>query len=375
MRLQAPAVIGQTALFAMQHPASAAGNLYALLWSPPFAGAVPVSLPGSTVNGLARVDLANFTVATAGILDSSGLTPSFPVPVPNAPSLVGFAWDLQSVDLGTASVWTFADDDLAMVVSAPLLASLNMVSIAAGTFQMGSPVPLNVLPYYNQAEAQPVHAVTITQPFWMGRYEVTQAQYQAVMGSNPSLFQGASWPNAANRPVERVWWFNAVVYCDALTVQEAAAGRLPVGYEYRLPTEAEWEYCCRAGTTTEFHYGPTLACGQANFGYSYHTSSSCSSPGGVQTAVVGGYAPNAWGLYDMHGNVWEWCLDSWDVSANYPAGPVSNPYVTSGANRVLRGGGWDGGSTGCRAARRSYASPTYTGFSSGFRVVCAPVLP
>jgi formylglycine-generating enzyme required for sulfatase activity len=255
--------------------------------------------------------------------------------------------------------------------------ALNMVAIAPGTFQMGSPLtPLSVAPFFNQPQSQPVHAVTITQPFWMGRHEVTQAQYQAVMGSNPSFFQGASWPNAANRPVERVSWFNAVAYCDALTVQEAAAGRLPAGYEYRLPTEAEWEYCCRAGTTTEFHYGGTLVCGQANFAYSYHTASSCSTPGGVSTAVVGSYAANAWGLHDMHGNVFEWCLDSWDGSANYPAGPVSDPYVTNGPVRVERGGSWSNDSYICRSAIRNGLNPSNANNSVvGFRVVCAPVLP
>ena len=241
----------------------------------------------------------------------------------------------------------------------------NMVPIAAGTFQMGSPVtPLGVAPYFNQPQSQPVHAVTITQPFWMGKYEVTQSEYQAVMGSNPSFFQGA------NRPVEQVTWNQAVAYCDALTVQEAAAGRLPSGYEYRLPTEAEWEYCCRAGTTTEFHYGSALVCSQANFAYSYHTSSSCSATG---TAVVGSYAANAWGLHDMHGNVWEWCLDSWDGSANYPAGSVSDPYVTSGPGRVIRGGGWSIISNYCRSAFRYWLDPDFAYFFLGFRVVCAPV--
>ena len=233
----------------------------------------------------------------------------------------------------------------------------NMVPIAAGTFQMGSPEPVGQPPYYNQSAAQPVHAVTITQPFWIGKYEVTQAEYQAVIGSNPSYFLGA------NRPVEQLTWFNAVSYCDALTVQEAAAGRLPQGYEYRLPTEAEWEFCCRAGTTTEFHFGATLSGGQANF-----------SGGPGTTVVVGSYAANAWGLHDMHGNIWEWCLDSWDGNASYPAGPVSDPYVTSGSYRVVRGGGWFRSSNYCRSAYRGGGYPANTYYNYGFRVVCAPVL-
>jgi len=308
---------------------------------------------------------------------------------------ISIAWsELRQMDLSPADAgWTIvppasgsqdaqlqraADGSAMVVVSAVLptrtsplegsvevLAMPNMVPIVAGTFQMGSPVtPLNVAPYYNRADAQPVHAVTITQPFWMGKYEVTQSEYQAVMGSNPSFFQGA------NLPVEQVSWNQAVAYCDALTVQEAAAGRLPSGYEYRLPTEAEWEYCCRAGTTTEFHYGAALVCSQANFVYSYHTSSYCSATG---TAVVGSYSANAWGLHDMHGNVWEWCLDSWDGSANYPAGLVSDPYVTSGPDRVFRGGGFGGDSIGVRSAFRFRGVPGFTGNYVGFRVVCAPV--
>ncbi len=232
----------------------------------------------------------------------------------------------------------------------------NMVPIAAGTFQMGSGAYASTPGYGFTANELPVHGVTITQPFWMGKYEVTQSEYQAVMGTNPSFYQGAS------RPVERVTWLNAVAYCDTLTVQEAAAGRLPSGYEYRLPTEAEWEYCCRAGTTTEWNVGSGLSCGQANF--------NCVN----QTSSVGSYAANAWGLHDMHGNVWEWCLDSWDGSANYPAGSVSDPYVTSGPYRVRRGGGFDSFSIfPCRSALRTWANPEYAEWSYGFRVVCAPV--
>jgi len=240
-----------------------------------------------------------------------------------------------------------------------------MVAIAPGSFHMGSAEPVGQPPYYNQANSQPVHLVTITRQFWIGKYEVAQAEYQTVVGTNPSHFTGA------NLPVESVTWNQAVAYCDALTIQEAAAGRLPSGYEYRLPTEAEWEYCCRAGTTTEYHYGPTLACGQAEFDYSYQTGF-CSSTG---TVVVGSYAANAWGLHDMHGNVWELCLDCWDLSANYPPGDVLNPYVSSGAKRIYRGGQWGGGSDLCRSAFRLGINPGGADIYGGFRLVCAPELP
>lgn len=247
----------------------------------------------------------------------------------------------------------------------------NMVRIAPGTFQMGSNATTGE-PYFSQASERPVHAVTISRPFWIGRYEVTQAEYQAVMGANPSTFQGASWPNSQNRPVENVSWNDAMAYCATLTARERTAGRLPTGYQYRLPTEAEWEYCCRAGTTTEFHYGPTLLCGQANFNYSYHSNTICNSS---STVVVGGYVPNAWGLHDMHGNVVEWCLDSWDESANYPSAAVTDPWVSSGPYRVGRGGSWNDISGHCRSANRYwYSLPAYGVSFIGFRVVLAPVL-
>ncbi|MEQ1730817.1 MAG: formylglycine-generating enzyme family protein, partial [Vicinamibacterales bacterium] len=244
-------------------------------------------------------------------------------------------------------------------------ADLRMVQISAGTFSMGSSVtPNNVTPYFNQSDSQPVHPVTITQPFWMGKYEVTQAEYQAVLGTNPSFFFGPQ------KPVERVSWTNAMAYCAALTASETAAGRVPAGYQYRLPTEAEWEYCYRAGTATEYCFGHTLACGQANFNFNEHTSSSCAIG---QTANVGSYPPNAWGLNDVVGNVFEWCLDGWNASANYPSSALSDPYVSNGLYRIVRGGSWNCSSEFCRAAWRDYGDPVGTFDNVGFRVVLAPV--
>ncbi|MBL8800488.1 MAG: SUMF1/EgtB/PvdO family nonheme iron enzyme [Planctomycetes bacterium] len=238
----------------------------------------------------------------------------------------------------------------------------GMVVIPAGTFIMGSNAASGA-PYSNSTNQQPAHQVTISYCFWMGETEVTQAQYSSLMGTNPSFFVGAS------RPVERVSWFNAQSYCAALTAQQSALGNVPAGYQYRLPTEAEWEYACRAGTTTEFNVGASLFCYQAKFAYSYHSGSSCGSSSHVPVAS---YAPNAWGLYDMHGNVWEWCLDSY---AGYSAGGVTDPFVTGGPSRVLRGGSWGSYSSLCRSANRSYVSaPGLTGSGLGFRVVLAPIL-
>jgi formylglycine-generating enzyme required for sulfatase activity len=240
----------------------------------------------------------------------------------------------------------------------------GLVIIQPGTFQMGSDAAGGTPYFGSSSPTQPVHPVTISYPFWMGAMEVTQVQYQELMASNPSSFPGAS------RPVEQVSWFNAQAYCAALTAQEAALGNVPAGYQYRLPTEAEWEYACRAGTTTEFNVGSALFCNQARFYYSFHSNSECS---GWQsgTVPVGSYPANPWGLFDMHGNVYEWCLDSF---ASYPAGAVTDPFVAGGPSRVFRGGSWGEFSDGCRCAFRLGYPSGLTDDNIGFRVVLAPVL-
>jgi formylglycine-generating enzyme required for sulfatase activity len=367
MQLLAPAVLGQTAMFGVDHPASAAGNPYALLCCmPPFAGTLPWTVSGFTVRGVLRVDPANSVGAFAGVFGPGGSV-AHTVSIPSHASFVGVAFDLQSIDLDpVAGVLSLADDELSIVLAEGPPASRFLAAIPAGTFPMGSFVgPLGVAPYFNQAEAQPVHSVTIRRPFWIGKYEVTQAEYMAVRNSNPSMFPGL------NRPVDSVTWHDAVAYCQALTAIEQAAGRLPSGYVYRLPTEAEWEYCCRAGTTTEFHTGSTLVCGQARIGYSYHGNTSCVAG---QTAPVGSYAPNAWGLHDTHGNVLEWCLDGWDGNANYPTAAVADPYEANGVYRILRGGSWNDNSGYCRSAARFGFFPWVPLNVVGFRVVCAPVV-
>jgi formylglycine-generating enzyme required for sulfatase activity len=238
-----------------------------------------------------------------------------------------------------------------------------LVAIQPGTFQMGSNAASGA-PYYNEFgySPQPVHSVTISYNFWMGEKEVTQSQYQAAMGTNPSQFVGL------NNPVERVNWIHAQDYCAALTTQQTALGNVPPGYAFRLPTEAEWEYACRAGTTTEFNTGTALYCSDAQFYYSFHYNSSCNSN---NTVAVGSYSPNSWGLYDMHGNVSEWCLDS---EALYASGSVTDPFVTGGPTRIIRGGGWWSDSQECRSAWRYAVAQSDIGSGLGFRVVLAPVL-
>ncbi len=238
----------------------------------------------------------------------------------------------------------------------------ELVQVPAGSFLMGSSAPPTA-PYFNSSAQQPVHGVNISYPFSIGRYEVTQAEYAALMGSNPSFFVGPS------RPVESVTWFHAQAYCAALTAHQASV--VPPGYEYRLPTEAEWEYACRAGTSGEFHFGAGLFCNQARFWYSQHSGSSCGLTSLSGTANVGSYAPNTFGLHDMHGNVWEWCLDSFGP---YTSMTVTNPFVTGGVFRVFRGGSWDFDSQDCRSAFRNAFDPGIATISLGFRVVLAPIL-
>jgi formylglycine-generating enzyme required for sulfatase activity len=231
--------------------------------------------------------------------------------------------------------------------------ALHMVFISPGRFQMGGSG--------GRLSEEPVHAVSLSHGFWIGRYEVTQAEWEGVMGSNPSHF--AAGADAPRRPVESVSWNDAMSYCAKLTSRESAAGRLPSGYKIRLPTEAEWEYCCRAGTTTRFSFGDEAGM-LGRHGWYLGNS-------GRQTHAVGGLSPNSWGLYDMHGNVWEWCLDAY---GDYPSGSVSDPYQASGPDRVLRGGSWGNfPNDHCQAACRGRKEPDYADRYSGLRVVCAPV--
>ena len=254
-----------------------------------------------------------------------------------------------------------ASDNGAPDIGAPT----NMVWIPGGTFVMGSPITEE-----ESYDDEVQHTVTVS-GFYMSRYEVTQREYLAVVGTNPSYF-----PGDLNRPVEHVNWFDSTQYCDVLNMRE----RLGSGWVYRLPTEAEWEYACRAGTTTPFHYGQDLLSGMANFnGRSEYiggvgTRTNVSGTYLDRTTAVGSYAPNAFGLYDMHGSVDEWCLD-W--GGDYSTGSVVNPRgPASGSIRVIRGGCWYNEAKVCRSAMRiGGCGPGYRNFGFGFRPVLAPGQP
>ena len=292
-----------------------------------------------------------------------GTPASFGLPIPALPSLIGVSVYAQGgiVALAQGNIIGLTEG-LRIQIDFTGPEPTTFLPIPAGTFSMGSDAPGGA-PYFGPIG--PVHQVTISQLFWMSRYEVTQAEFEALMGFNPSLSLGP------DRPVNRVTWFQALDYCSAWNALQTGLGKVPSGYEYRLPTEAEWEYACRAGTTTEFHYGPALLCNQARFSYSYHSTptADCNNPAGV--FPVGSFSPNAWGLYDMHGNVWEWCLDS---QIPYTASAKTDPYVSGGTDRVLRGGGWSSHSDACRSATRLSSGPGDVSASRGFRVVLAPVL-
>ena len=224
-----------------------------------------------------------------------------------------------------------------------------LMPVAAGSFRMGSE--------NGREDMKPVRTVRITRDFWMGRTPVTQAQYQKLTGKAPSYFKGD------DLPVEKVSWDDAVAFCDELTRREHTAGRLPQGYVYRLPTEAEWEYAAQGGSKGK---GFTYSGGNDIDAVGWYGGNS-----GGTTHPVGQKEPNELGLYDMSGNVWEWCQD-WHAA--YPASNESDPKgASSGSSRVDRGGGWRGDASCCRSANRFRCRPSYAYDNLGFRVVLAPV--
>jgi formylglycine-generating enzyme required for sulfatase activity len=233
--------------------------------------------------------------------------------------------------------------------------TVGFVWIPPGTFMMGSPWSE---PNRQADEVQ--HNVTLTQGFWLSDHEVTQAEFLAVMGNNPSVFQEdpnrPGYKQDLNRPVERVSWNDAVLYCQKLTMRERAAGRIFDKQEYRLPTETEWEYAARARTTGP-HYGDLDATAWWLGNFSVNNIG--------QMRSVKQRAANAWGLHDMLGNVSEWCSDWY---GDYPTQSVSDPRGPySGSDRVMRGGGWMHDATVVRAARRLRGHPDGSMQDLGFR--------
>jgi formylglycine-generating enzyme required for sulfatase activity/serine/threonine protein kinase len=269
--------------------------------------------------------------------------------------------------------------------------------IPAGEFEMGA----------SDAEdragddEKPQHRVRITKPYYLGVHEVTQEAFDRVMGRNPSWFsvrgggkEAVLGHDTRPFPVETVSWYDAVEFCNKLSENEnrqsyywlanvergedakikAAEVGIVGGDGYRLPTEAEWEYACRAGASTPFHFGTSLDGIEANIDANQSYGTVNKGRYLQRTTAVGSYSPNAFGLYDMHGNIWEWCWDVYDkeyyrkTSEADPTGP------SSGSLHVIRGGGWDFSAVDCRSAYRGRISPADRSYLSGFRVACSRIV-
>jgi formylglycine-generating enzyme required for sulfatase activity len=225
-----------------------------------------------------------------------------------------------------------------------------MVEIPGGTFMMGSPSSERD----RESDEGPQHQVTVP-GFFMAKCLLTQKQYQAIMGTNPSNFKGD------NRPVERVSWDDAVTFCQRLSQK--------TGRNYSLPSEAQWEYACRAGTTTPFYFGESITPDLVNYNGNYPYANASQGQYHQQTTDVGIFPPNTFGLYDMHGNVWEWCLD--DYEKNYNNAPRDGSALTSPSAKykLLRGGSWYLEARYCRSANRGRVARAYRLNLVGFRMV------
>ncbi|MFN6468506.1 MAG: SUMF1/EgtB/PvdO family nonheme iron enzyme [Nostoc sp. SerVER01] len=234
--------------------------------------------------------------------------------------------------------------------------TLEMVQIPGGTFTMGSPEGEKD----RDSDESPQHQVKVP-GFFMGKYEVTQAQYQAIMGTNPSNFKGEK------RPVEKVSWDDAVEFCQKLSQK--------TGRTYRLPSEAEWEYACRTGTTTPFYFGETITTDLVNYNANFPYGSAPTGEYRRQTTDVGKFPPNSFGLYDMSGNVYEWCQDIYNT--NYQGAPIYGSAWLSGEDnniKLLRGGSWYDLAKYCRSSNRLRLTRAYRIYYVGFRVVAVAVV-
>jgi formylglycine-generating enzyme required for sulfatase activity len=358
-------------------------------------------VPGTSAQTPAALDIQVYAGLT--ITGSVGTVYSIDYVTDLAQTNTPSAWRCLEYLQLSASPYLWADKSAPATVkrfyrAVAMQAPTNMVFIPPGTFMMGSPTN-----EVGRSETEgPRTAVIISRGFWMGKHEVTQGEYMAVMGNNPSWFSGVRGPGEdygidLARPVESLsgWWPTtdaweyATNYCGTQTQRERAAGRIAANAVYRLPTEAEWEHACRAGTSTQFSYGDDPGywdrenfqeVGYTNLArYAWYSGNS-----GGQTHPVGQKLPNPWGLYDMHGNVREWCQDRCESfwSMALPGGIALDPQgPDSGSAHVARGGCWGSRTflttaSSCRSAART-ASPGWDGgpIEVGFRVVLAPGQP
>jgi formylglycine-generating enzyme required for sulfatase activity len=266
-----------------------------------------------------------------------------------APSAVSKTRSASRSDAGSKSTVPVPKSSNQRTLSRELVLDLDkgvkmeLVLVPAGTFLMGSPHGEDG----RTEDEEPRHEAVITRPFYIGKYAITQAEWQAMMGSAPSFFKGD------NRPVENVSWDDCQAFCGALSQK--------TGRVVRLPTEAEWEYSCRAGTGTAYSFGDSS---ERLGGYAWYGDNS-----GSETQPVGGKQPNSWGLHDMHGNVWEWCSDWYDETFYVRSPKLAPRGASSGNYRVLRGGSWLYYPWGCRSAVRLRYLPACRSCLVGLRVV------
>ena len=238
---------------------------------------------------------------------------------------------------------------------------IEMLWVRPGKFLMGSPTNET----YRQ-EDEPLHSVEISAPFYLGKYEVTQKQFEDFMEYNPSKNVGDEIP------VDHICWLECSDFFKKLNEVEAGAGRLPDGYEYGLPTEAQWEYACRAGTSTATSFGNILTSDLANFDGEYPLNVEEKGPNLGQSTAVGQYPANPWGFHDMHGNVWEWCHDFYNETPDVTIDPIG---PDTGDQRVVRGGGWQDFGEFCRSAHRGGDAPNTHHPQLGFRVALRKAIP
>jgi len=259
-------------------------------------------------------------------------------------ALGGWLYGVQDNSDAVARLWLLPPHSLELAPNV----WLEMLPVSAGTFLMGTPDT-----EAERDDDETLHEVTLTRPFLVSKYPVTQEQWQSVMGRNPSYFQGG------NLPVEMVSWNDAQEFFQKV--------REKTGQAVCLPTEAQWEYTCRAGTSTPFHFGSVLNGTQANCVGEFPYGTTETGPDLQKTSPVGSYAANAWGLHDMHGNVWEWCQD-WH--GDYTASPIVDPRgPDSGTMKVRRGGSWFKYGHYCRSANRNYGHSASRYDTAGFRLV------
>ena len=327
-----------------------------------FRGGCYLSDPRETISGYRRAAAPNLRVATIGFRLAL---------VPDPPQEKAAAKEVRD---GRIEIKLSGNE------------TMTFEKIGAGKFWMGSPRK-----EYGRGSFETMHEVTLTKGYWLGTYEVTQGQWKAVMGKNPSHFKEEGENNEIKKdlcPVENVSWHDANEFCKRLN--ELYRGRLPKGYHFYLPTEAQWEYACRAGTTTALNSGTDLT--KAKFCFNLDTVGWFAENSGrpKMPREVGGKLPNKWGLYDMHGNVGEWCFDEYgdykkDAKDNGIA--VTDPLGGRDTdtkeyrqllkrdekpNRVYRGGGCQDNSRSCRSAFRASASPEYKSESIGVRIAIVP---